>query len=167
VLQVNENTLKIISGNSSTLFEVHNEMAKPQRDFLFYRIDGQRIYGETLEGSNERRVLWEIQIPAGEEIVSIKSSFRNDQLSRLPLYDDKKVYFKNIDFTNFAIVTKSQNTSKLFIDSALNLCIVNAGNGHILFNKFRKNIDFGNYVNLAYDENTVFVTYFSRMNKLF
>lgn len=28
-------------------------------------------------------------------------------------------------------------------------------------------MDFSNYINLAYDENTVVVSYFSRMNKIF
>lgn len=80
--------------------------------------------------------------------------------SRLPLFDEKKVFYKNIDFTNFAFVTKSSNTT-------LNLYVVNGANGHILFNKFKKNVDFTNYVNLAYDENTVVVSYFNRVNKLF
>jgi hypothetical protein len=49
----------------------------------------------------------------------------------------------------------------------MNLYIINANNGHILFNKFRKHVDFSNYVNIVYDENSVIVSYFSRMNKLF
>lgn len=70
------------------------------------------------------------------------------------------MYFKNIDFSNFAVLTRSNNTN-------LNLYVVNGATGHILFNKYRRNVDFSNWINLAYDENTVVVSYFSRMNKLF
>lgn len=52
-----------------------------------------------------------MEIPEEEEIVSLRTSFRNQQ-AKLPLYDEQKVYYKNIDFTNFAVITKSQNTSK-------------------------------------------------------
>lgn len=159
VQQVNDNTLQILTDNSSLYFELHDELSGSRKELLFYRLDANRLYGESVQ-ENQRKVIWQLNLPSNEEVVAIQSSFTGDQSFKVPLFDDKKVYFKNIDFTNFAVLTRSNNTN-------LNLYIVNGANGHILFNKYRRNVEFSNSINLAYDENTVVVSYFSRMNKLF
>lgn len=110
VQQVNDNTLQILTDNSSLYFELHDELSGSRKELLFYRLDANRLYGESVQ-ENQRKVIWQLNLPSNEEVVAIQSSFTGDQSFKVPLFDDKKVYFKNIDFTNFAVLTRSNNTS--------------------------------------------------------
>ena len=75
-------------------------------------------------------------MPSGEEVLQSATSFRNDRQSRLPLFKDNVVYLKNVDYTNFAVLTRS-TTSNI-----LNLYVLNGENGHVLLHKFKRNVDF-------------------------
>ena len=76
-----------------------------------------------------------------------------------------KVILKHIDYSNFAVITKSPGPSGKMVsvhgNGVLNLYIINAKTGRILFNHFQQNVELELPVNLAYDENSVFVTYFN------
>ena len=58
-------------------------------------------------------------IPNEEQLITLTTSFRNDIQSKLPLFKDNVVYLKNVDYTNFAVLTRVQNSN------ILNLYVLN------------------------------------------
>lgn len=46
-------------------------------------------------------------------------------------------------------------------DGVLNLYIINAKTGRIIFNQFQKYVELNLPINMVYDENSVFVTYYN------
>jgi len=71
--------------------------------------------------------------------------------------EDKKVLFKAINSNNFAVLTKHTKDEK----SLLILYIIHAENGKVIQKQYEKNVDFNLPINLLYDENSVFVTYYN------
>lgn len=70
--------------------------------------------------------------------------------------EDMKVIYKFVDSNNFAVLTKSTQGG-----DHLNLYIINGITGRILFTESQQHVDFTHPVNLVFDENAVFVTYFN------
>ena len=82
--------------------------------------------------------------------------------------EDEKVLFKNIDLNNYAILTKASlfkfppfNTRYQVPGISLQLYVVNAGSGRVLFNKRQRLVDFTRPINMLFDENTVIVSYYN------
>jgi ER membrane protein complex subunit 1 len=70
--------------------------------------------------------------------------------------EDMKVIYKFVDSNNFAVATRSSQGG-----DHLNLYIINGITGRVLASETQQYIDFSHPVNLVFDENTVFVTYFN------
>jgi len=70
------------------------------------------------------------------------------------------VIFKNIDFTNLAVLTNKNATS-------LSLYILNGKTGQVQFNQYKTGLNLNHAVNLVYDENNVLVTYYNNRNKIY
>lgn len=92
--------------------------------------------------------------------MKIASAFRGDQRSHIPLFDREKVFFKNVDFTNIAVLTNTNYTN-------IGLYIINGRTGKVQYNSYKNNINNGLPVNLVYDENNVLVSYYHIKNKMF
>jgi len=82
--------------------------------------------------------------------------------------EDKKVIYKFSDSNNFALLTKSsvKNFILVFFNFQferphLNLYIINGVTGRVLNSKSQFEVDFSQPINLLYDENAVFVSYFN------
>lgn len=88
------------------------------------------------------------------------SAFKGDQRAHIPLFDREKVFFKNVDFTNLAILTSFNKTD-------VALYIVNGRTGKVHFNTFKNSISLNLPINLIYDENNVLVSYYNHKNKNF
>lgn len=68
--------------------------------------------------------IWKINI--ADKILLIRSSYHvGEENPRVAIWDDKKVIYKLIDFSNFAVLTSDGDKLKLYI--------VNAKTGKILF----------------------------------
>lgn len=48
---------------------------------------------------------WSMEIPSSEKIISTAAAYRGQPEANLPLTNDKKVLFKNVDFSNLAVLT--------------------------------------------------------------
>lgn len=71
------------------------------------------------------------------------SAFRGDQTSNIPLFDSSKVFFKNVDFTNLAVLTS--------YSKAVALYIINGRTGKIHYNAFKNSTSLNMPINLVYD----------------
>jgi hypothetical protein len=60
------------------------------------------------------------------------------------LFDKEKVFFKNVDFTNLAVLTSLNHTN-------IALYIINGCTGKIQFNQYKNGINAGLPINLVYD----------------
>jgi len=76
--------------------------------------------------------------------MKVTSAFRGDQRARIPLFDKEKVFFKNVDFTNIAVLTSLNHTN-------LALYIINGRTGKIQFNSYKNNVNTLLPTNLVYD----------------
>lgn len=88
------------------------------------------------------------------------SAFRGHQVSHIPLFDREKVFFKNVDFTNIAILSSLNQTT-------LGLYIINGRTGKVQYSAYKNDVNNALPVNLVYDENNVLVSYFHARNKYF
>lgn len=70
------------------------------------------------------------------------------------------MFFKNVDFTNIAILTNTNQTN-------LGLYVINGRTGKVQYNAYKANVNNGLPVNLVYDENNVLVSYYHLRNKYF
>lgn len=130
-----------------------------EKHFYFYTEEKSRVVGWKQEGNDVVEV-WNFNLDEGEKIIATASAYVGDQLSHIPLVDNGKVIFKNVDFTNLAILTSKNATS-------MSLFILNGMTGQVHFNEYRSGLNLNHPVNLAYDENNVIVTYYNNRNKLF
>lgn len=48
---------------------------------------------------------WSMEIPQTEIIINTTAAYRGQPEANLPLNNDKKVLFKNVDFSNLAVLT--------------------------------------------------------------
>lgn len=104
--------------------------------------------------------IWNLRVGGGERVLRTASAFRGDQRSHIPLFDREKVFFKNVDFTNIAVLTSVNQTN-------LGLYVVNGRTGKVQYNAFKGGVNNGLPVNLVYDENNVLVSYYHSKNKIF
>lgn len=71
--------------------------------------------------------IWNFNLDEGERVVATASAFRSEQRSHIPLVDNGKVIFKNVDFTNLAVLTSKNATS-------MSLYVLNGMTGQVHFN---------------------------------
>ena len=130
-----------------------------KKHFYFYTEEENRIVGWKQMDSAVVEI-WNFNLDQGERIIATASAYKNEQRSHIPLVDNGKVIFKNVDFTNLAILTSKNATS-------MSLYILNGMTGQVHFNEYRSGLNLNHPVNLAYDENNVLVTYYNNRNKLY
>jgi len=76
-----------------------------------------------------------------EKIIAIDDPYSGaDGPPKIAVYDDIKVILRHIDYSNFAVITKSRGPNKnmgnINEHGVLNLYVVNARTGRVLFNHF-------------------------------
>jgi hypothetical protein len=131
--------------------------------FILHDKDSRTVSGYT--GSNNVFIkTWNIQLTAQEEVIDIDTAYHSADQPQLAIYDDKKVIFKHIDFTNLAMITKITDASSV---NSLNLYIINGKTGRVLFNSYQLDVEFDLPITLAYDENSVIVSYFNQVNLIY
>lgn len=114
-----------------------------QKQFYFYTQDKNSISGwKAVDNSIVK--IWNFQTRGSENIIKVASAFRGDQTSHIPLFDKEKVFFKNVDFTNLAVLTSFNRTD-------VALYIINGRTGKINYNTFKNSISLNMPINLIYD----------------
>jgi outer membrane protein assembly factor BamB len=88
--------------------------------------------------------IWNFNLDEGEKILATASAYKGEHSTHIPLVDNGKVIFKNVDFTNLAILTSKNATS-------MSLYILNGMTGQVHFNEYRAGLNLNHPVNLAYD----------------
>ncbi len=130
-----------------------------EKQFYFYTQEQNTINGWKAVGGSVTKI-WNFHAKGNENILKIASAFRGDQTANIPLFDNEKVFFKNVDFTNLAVLTNFNRTD-------VALYIINGRTGKIHYNSFKKSISMNMPINLVYDENNVLVSYFNHKSKNF
>ena len=130
-----------------------------QKQFYFYRSTQHEITGWKVVGDVVAKV-WSFETGEREKILKVASAFRGDQRSHIPLYDREKVFFKNVDFTNLAVVTSLNHTN-------MGVYAINGRTGKVQFNSYKNNVNMGLPFSIAYDENNILVAYFNARNKMY
>ncbi len=130
-----------------------------EKHFYFYTEEESRIVGWKQSGDDVVE-MWNFNLDEGEKIIATAAAYKSEQSTHIPLIDNGKVIFKNVDFTNLVILTSKNATS-------MSLFILNGMTGQVHFNEYRSGLNLNHAVNLAYDENNVIVTYYNNRNKLY
>ncbi|CAD8133843.1 unnamed protein product [Paramecium octaurelia] len=127
------------------------------KEIILYRNDNGVLRGYRLF-KNELVNLWTINMK--DEILIIRSSYHvGEENPRVAIWDDRKVIYKLIDHSNFAILTSDGDKLKLFI--------INAKTGKIIYQSVQSEADFNQPINLVFDEHQVFVTYYNKAQMMF
>lgn len=142
---------------------VPNPLAEDKHDNIFYMFDAESnsLNGYRYFGSKFSRI-WNHYLAAGETLVDVQSSTNNDQAHpKIALFDDTKVILKHIDYSNVAILTKKERPETLAGNGLLSLTIFNCKSGRQIYNHYESNVDLRFPINLIYDENGVYVSYYN------
>ena len=83
------------------------------------------------------------------------SSYSGQPEANLPLVNDKKVLFKNVDFSNLAVLTiedyKREGSESGKFLHRLHLYIINGLTGTVLFSQYQTGLNPNLPINLVYD----------------
>jgi len=133
------------------------EVSEYLKDLSIYKVGEREVIGYQLL-ENKLVPTWNLNLQKDEEVFRTSQwSYDIDETSfKTIIPEDKKVIYKFSDSNNFALLTKST-----FDKAHLNLYIINGVTGRILSSRTQNNVDFEQPINLLYDENGVFVTYFN------
>ncbi|CAD8050678.1 unnamed protein product [Paramecium sonneborni] len=127
------------------------------KEIILYRNDNGVLRGYKLF-NNQLVNIWTINVK--DEILIIRSSYHvGEENPRVAIWDDRKVIYKLIDQSNFAVLTSDGDKLKLFI--------INAKTGKIIFQSVQSEADFNQPINLVFDEHQVFVTYYNKAQMMF
>ncbi|CAD8049437.1 unnamed protein product [Paramecium sonneborni] len=143
--------------------EENNVITYPKHDSLntkeiiLYRNDNGVLRGYKLF-NNQLVNIWTINVK--DQILIIRSSYHvGEETPRVAIWDDRKVIYKLIDQSNFAVLTSDGDKLKLFI--------INAKTGKIIYQSVQSEADFSQPINLVFDEHQVFVTYYNKAQMMF
>jgi hypothetical protein len=78
--------------------------------YYFYTVGLTKITGFKQE-DNAVVEIWNFYVSSMERIVATASSFNGEDKAHIPLFENDKVIFKNVDFTNLAVLTSKNATN--------------------------------------------------------
>ena len=112
---------------------------------------------------------WSLKIPESEKLVKSTSVYRGQPEANLPISNDKRVLFKNVDFSNLAILTTQEvpmeNGKQTY--HRLHLYIINGQTGLVQFHEYQSHLNPRLPVNLMFDEHNAIVSYYSTRNRVY
>ncbi|CAD8212319.1 unnamed protein product [Paramecium octaurelia] len=147
----------ILIDEENNIFTYPKHDSLNTKEIILYRNDNGVLKGYKLF-NNQLVNTWTINMK--DEILIIRSSYHvGEDNPRVAIWDDRKVIFKLIDQSNFAILTSDGDKLKLFI--------INAKTGKIIFQSVQSEADFTQPINLVFDEHQVFVTYYNKAQMMF
>jgi hypothetical protein len=85
-------------------YDINSELFGSEKEYGFYHIDNHTVNGYQIVNQAVEKT-WKLEIPESEKVVATTPVYRGQAQSHLPLVNDKKVLFKNVDFSNLAILT--------------------------------------------------------------
>lgn len=101
-------------------------------------MEGWKVQGEQVVP------IWNFHLQGSERVLQTASAFRGHQISHIPLFDREKVFFKNVDFTNIAVLSSLNQTT-------LGLYIINGRTGKVQYSAYKNDVNNALPVNLVYD----------------
>lgn len=159
IFKLNDHGLAIKIGERMEKFGLFKQDDLVEKQYYFYTSEAREITGWKVIGTSVVKI-WNFHTRGEERILKIASAFRGDQRAHIPLFDREKVFFKNVDFTNIAVLSSLNHTN-------IALYIINGRTGKVQFNSYKNNVNTGLPLNLIYDENNVLTSYFNARNKVF
>lgn len=119
--------------------------------------------------NNQLVKTWSLKIPESEKLVKSTSVYRGQPEANLPISNDKRVLFKNVDFSNLAILTTQEvpmeNGKQTY--HRLHLYIINGQTGLVQFHEYQSHLNPRLPVNLMFDEHNAIVSYYSTRNRVY
>lgn len=159
VYKLNDHNIAIKLGQRIEKFSLLKTGELVDKEFYFYTQEKNVLSGWKAVGEAVVRI-WNFESRGSESIIRVASAFRGEQTAHIPLFDSEKVFFKNVDFTNLAVLTNFNRTD-------VALYIINGRTGKIHYNSYKNSISLNMPINLVYDENNVLVSYFNHKSKNF
>lgn len=104
VHKISAHSVIIKSGDKIERYDINSQIIGSQKIYGFYEINNERVIGWQIMG-DEVRQTWNLEIPRNQKLISTSAVYKGQPQSHLPLINDKRVLFKNVDFTNLAILT--------------------------------------------------------------
>ncbi|CAD8052428.1 unnamed protein product [Paramecium sonneborni] len=151
------NNLIVLIDEDENVFTYPKNDQFRNKEIILYRNDNGILKGYKLIDKNLVNI-WSIYIK--EKIQMIRSSYEFGQENgKIAIWDDRKVIYKLIDHSNFAILTSDEDSLKLYI--------LNAKTGKVIFQSVQNEADLEQPINLVFDEHQVFVTYYNQAQMMF
>ena len=108
---------------------------------------------------------WTFILPSNQKLLKVSSSYNGETKSLLPIPNDKRVIFKNVDFSNLAILSiYEQENAK---SDKLHLFLVNGLTGNVEFSEYQTDIAASLPIDMVYDEHNAIVSYYNTKNRVY
>lgn len=143
IYKINAHNIAIKLGDKIQKYCLFKEDDLAEKQFYFYTQDSFNINGWKAVGDSVLKI-WNFQTQGSEHIINVASAFRGEQTALIPLFDREKVFFKNVDFTNLAVLTSFNRTD-------VALYIINGRTGKVHYNSFKNSVNINLPINLVYD----------------
>ncbi|EAS03520.2 transmembrane protein, putative (macronuclear) [Tetrahymena thermophila SB210] len=148
--------------------EVANPLAEDAHDNIFYLHDKEtNIINGFKYNKGKFFKIWNYSLSSKEQLVDIQSSNKEQNHPKIALFDDTKVILKHIDYSNIAILTKKESSDSVNGNGILTLTILNCKTGRQIYSQYEKSVNLKYPINLIYDENGVFVSYYNPVYSIF
>lgn len=112
-----------------------------------------------------------MEVPQSENIIKSTSAYKGQPSANLPLVNDKKVLFKNVDFSNLAVLTlekyEHQTQEGVKTGHRLHVYMINGLTGTIQFSQYQTGVNPNLPVSIVYDEHHVLITYYNTRNRVY
>lgn len=143
IYKLNEHSILLKSGDRVQRFHLLEDDDTAEKQYYFYTVGEQDVEGWRVV-DDEVTPIWNFQLKGRERVLKTACAFRGHQISHIPLFDREKVFFKNVDFTNIAVLTALNQTT-------IGLYIINGRTGKAQYSAFKSYVNNGLPVNLVYD----------------
>ncbi|KAL4479883.1 hypothetical protein ABPG74_020399 [Tetrahymena malaccensis] len=148
--------------------EVANPLAEDVHDNIFYLHDKESNIINGFKYHNGKFFkIWNYSLSSKEQLVDIQSSNKEQNHPKIAIFDDTKVILKHIDYSNIAILTKKEQSDLVNGNGILTLTILNCKTGRQIYSQYEKSVNLNYPINLIYDENGVFVSYYNPIYSIF
>ena len=162
--KINPHSFLLKANTQLKQFDINEKLVGDQLEYNFYEIEGNTIKGWKKVGS-ALTPTWTFILPSNQKLLKVSSSYNGETKSLLPIPNDKRVIFKNVDFSNLAILSiYEQENAK---SDKLHLFLVNGLTGNVEFSEYQTDIAASLPIDMVYDEHNAIVSYYNTKNRVY
>lgn len=174
--KLGEPTLTYFKGDSKVLklegdqrieldFEDHKIYSTANKKIFSFEVNDEGVSGYTIHSMKLNEV-WNIKFSENEHLIEYSYHLKGfgeyfktvDQGFFVQIPEENSLLYKIVDSHNLAVVTKLDSKT----GPVLNVYIINGKRGKIMAKYQNHDVDFKKKINLVYDDNGIFVSYFNK-----